>query len=84
MSPTLMSIELTNRCPKACWFCYNHSTPAGETAWTHAGIVAALDGLHLAYCGDVPAATALPVLTRVSGPGRPVAPPRRVTPPRPW
>ena len=29
-----LSIELTNRCAKACWFCYNHSGPSGETAWT--------------------------------------------------
>jgi hypothetical protein len=26
--PDLISIELTNRCGKACWFCYNASTPA--------------------------------------------------------
>ncbi len=30
----LVSIELTNRCTKACWFCYNHSQPAGATQWT--------------------------------------------------
>jgi hypothetical protein len=29
-----VSIELTNRCSKACWFCYNHSQPAGSTRWT--------------------------------------------------
>jgi MoaA/NifB/PqqE/SkfB family radical SAM enzyme len=29
-----ISIELTNRCQKACWFCYNHSHPAGDEAWT--------------------------------------------------
>jgi sulfatase maturation enzyme AslB (radical SAM superfamily) len=29
----LISIELTNRCTKACWFCYNHSLPEGETRW---------------------------------------------------
>ena len=28
-----ISIELTNRCSKACWFCYNHSTPGGASAW---------------------------------------------------
>jgi MoaA/NifB/PqqE/SkfB family radical SAM enzyme len=28
-----ISIELTNRCTKACWFCYNHSLPEGETRW---------------------------------------------------
>jgi hypothetical protein len=35
-----VSIELTNRCAKACAFCYNHSTPAGSTAWE----VSELDG----------------------------------------
>jgi sulfatase maturation enzyme AslB (radical SAM superfamily) len=33
MSLELISIELTNRCAKACWFCYNHSLPEGETRW---------------------------------------------------
>ncbi len=28
-----ISIELTNQCPKACSFCYNHSDPRGQTAW---------------------------------------------------
>jgi hypothetical protein len=23
VSPDRLSIELTNRCAKACWFCYN-------------------------------------------------------------
>ncbi len=30
----LVSIEVTNRCGKACWFCYNHSQPEGGTRWT--------------------------------------------------
>src|SRR5215208_5298906 len=30
----LISIEVTNRCGKACWFCYNHSLPEGDTRWT--------------------------------------------------
>src|SRR5207247_4524802 len=29
-----ISIELTNRCAKACWFCYNTSQPLGDTRWT--------------------------------------------------
>ena len=33
MPPELISIELTNRCAKACWFCYNHSQPEGDTRW---------------------------------------------------
>src|SRR5262245_39825273 len=28
-----ISIEVTNRCAKACWFCYNHSQPEGSTCW---------------------------------------------------
>src|SRR5688572_12594177 len=29
-----ISIEVTNRCAKACWFCYNHSHPSGSEDWT--------------------------------------------------
>ena len=29
-----VSIELTNRCDKGCWFCYNDSRSEGQTAWT--------------------------------------------------
>ncbi|MFO0928266.1 MAG: radical SAM protein [Gemmataceae bacterium] len=29
-----LSIELTNRCGKACWFCYNGSHGGGDTVWT--------------------------------------------------
>src|SRR3954468_6509404 len=36
----LVSIELTNRCAKACWFCYNHSLPEGDTRWRPAEVVA--------------------------------------------
>jgi MoaA/NifB/PqqE/SkfB family radical SAM enzyme len=28
-----ISVELTNRCGKACWFCYNSSAPGGGTRW---------------------------------------------------
>ena len=28
-----ISIELTNRCSKACWFCYNASDPTKSTRW---------------------------------------------------
>ncbi len=34
MSLDRISIELTNRCAKACWFCYNDSQPLGDTRWT--------------------------------------------------
>lgn len=34
-----ISIEVTNRCAKACWFCYNHSLPEGDTRWTADEIV---------------------------------------------
>ncbi len=29
-----ISIELTNRCDKACWFCYAGSEAAGQSSWT--------------------------------------------------
>lgn len=34
-----ISVELTNRCQKACWFCYNHSNTRGATRWTVADVV---------------------------------------------
>src|SRR5689334_3634170 len=34
-----LSIEVTNRCAKACWFCYNHSAPQGDTRWTPVELV---------------------------------------------
>jgi molybdenum cofactor biosynthesis enzyme MoaA len=40
MSLELISIELTNRCVKGCWFCYNHSGPEGVTYWTPDELVA--------------------------------------------
>src|SRR5579871_6114417 len=38
-----VSIELTNLCSKACWFCYNHSLPEGDTRWTVAELVSFVD-----------------------------------------
>ena len=35
-----ISIEVTNRCQKACSFCYNHSLPEGDTRWTADELVA--------------------------------------------
>jgi hypothetical protein len=35
-----ISIEVTNLCAKACWFCYSESGPAGETLWTADELVA--------------------------------------------
>lgn len=35
-----ISIEVTNRCAKACWFCYNHSFPDGDARWTADELVA--------------------------------------------
>lgn len=29
-----LSVEVTNRCAKGCWFCYARSGPAGGTTWT--------------------------------------------------
>ena len=34
-----ISIELTNACAKACWFCYNHSQPGGQTRWAPGEVV---------------------------------------------
>lgn len=34
-----ISIELTNRCAKACAFCYNHSRPDGYTRWEASDVV---------------------------------------------
>jgi len=38
-----LSIELSNRCSKACWFCYSSSTPSGEGHWTVADLGALLE-----------------------------------------
>ena len=35
----LVSLEVTNRCAKACDFCYNASAPGGGTTWTPDEIV---------------------------------------------
>jgi molybdenum cofactor biosynthesis enzyme MoaA len=35
-----LSIELTQRCGKACWFCYSRSTPQGATRFEHDELVA--------------------------------------------
>lgn len=43
----LISVELTNRCAKACWFCYNHSLPEGETRWEPAEEDAAERGFFI-------------------------------------
>jgi sulfatase maturation enzyme AslB (radical SAM superfamily) len=34
VGPERISVEVTNRCAKACWFCYNHSAPEGSTRWS--------------------------------------------------
>lgn len=34
-----ISIELTNRCAKACRFCYNHSSPGGAAQWSPTEVV---------------------------------------------
>jgi sulfatase maturation enzyme AslB (radical SAM superfamily) len=35
-----VSVELTNRCGKGCWFCYNGSRPSGEVRWRADELVA--------------------------------------------
>ncbi|MEM7154205.1 MAG: radical SAM protein [Myxococcota bacterium] len=37
---TRLSIELSQRCSKACWFCYSHSSAQGSTQWTADDLVA--------------------------------------------
>lgn len=34
-----LSIEVTNKCTKACSFCYNNSLPGGGTTWTNGALV---------------------------------------------
>ncbi|MFZ5832111.1 MAG: radical SAM protein [Planctomycetota bacterium] len=38
--PERLSIELTNRCAKACSFCYNRSHPEGTSEWSVPEVVA--------------------------------------------
>ena len=40
-----ISIELTNRCDKACWFCYAGSEAAGTSRWSVAELVGLLEDL---------------------------------------
>ncbi len=40
-----ISIEVTNRCDKACWFCYAGSEAAGASTWTVAELLALLADL---------------------------------------
>jgi hypothetical protein len=40
-----VSIELSQRCDKACSFCYSHSRPDGADGWDPADVVALLDDL---------------------------------------
>ena len=42
-TPERISIELTNRCGKACWFCYNGSAPTGAASWTVDELVALVE-----------------------------------------
>jgi hypothetical protein len=35
----LISLEVTNRCGKACPFCYNRSSPSGATRWTSREVI---------------------------------------------
>jgi MoaA/NifB/PqqE/SkfB family radical SAM enzyme len=38
-----ISLELSRRCKKACWFCYNGSDASGESAWSEADALAFLN-----------------------------------------
>ena len=39
MNIELLSIDLSNYCSKQCPFCYNHSTPAGNTMWKPSEVI---------------------------------------------
>ena len=39
-TPTIVSLELTQRCDKGCWFCYSHSQPRGGEDWTSEEVIA--------------------------------------------
>jgi hypothetical protein len=43
LSVERISIEVHNRCDKACWFCYAGSEPGGEGAWTLDELVALIE-----------------------------------------
>jgi MoaA/NifB/PqqE/SkfB family radical SAM enzyme len=70
-----VSIELTNRCGKGCWFCYNGSAPGGDTRWTadelvgFVGDLAAHGTRALSLGGGEPLESPLlwPVLTALRG-----------------
>ena len=70
-----LSIELGQRCSKACWFCYSASHANGETRWTAAEIVAlvrdcAAHGLRaVSFGGGEPLESALlwPALAGLRG-----------------
>lgn len=36
----MLSIDLTSRCSKGCWFCYNGSSCRGDTVWTPEEVIA--------------------------------------------
>lgn len=71
-----LSIELSNRCRKACAFCYSASGPAGESRWTADDVVALVDdcaahGLRaISLGGGEPLEAAdllFPILARLRG-----------------
>ena len=48
MSIERISIELTNKCQKACWFCYNHSHLQGETLWRLSELISFVESCAVA------------------------------------
>ena len=42
----LLSIELTNKCKKACSFCYSSSVPTGTIAWNPRQLIDVLNDCH--------------------------------------
>lgn len=75
MSIERMSIELSQRCSKACWFCYSHSSPQGQQHWTADEVVALVEDCarhgvrSVSFGGGEPLEDPLlwPVLERLRG-----------------
>jgi hypothetical protein len=66
VTPERISVEVSNRCDKACAFCYSGSNPGEETrsrhrlaAPTHAALCQALFDLDLQFYGDAGTLTPL-------------------------
>ncbi|MCA9705182.1 MAG: radical SAM protein [Myxococcales bacterium] len=70
-----LSLELSQRCSKACWFCYSRSSPQGQRRWTDDEVVALIEDCarhgvrSVSFGGGEPLEEPLlwPVLERLRG-----------------